>query len=84
MCGSEAKVLKWKNGDKGYVDIGTTWVYDGVCYDLWIVNEDAFDSDGNVKEDAAVLSDEDLAMYNSVIASVASGDGTKFHPADVQ
>ena len=81
VCGVESKVLKWKNGKKGYVDIGTTWVYDDICYDLWFANENAFDNDGNVKEDAAVMSDEDIAMYDSVIASVKPGDGTKFQTA---
>lgn len=82
VCGTEAKVLKWKNGDKGYVDIGTTWVYDDVCYDLWIANDNAFDDDGKVKEDAAVLSDEEIAMYDSVIASITPGDGTKFQASE--
>jgi len=83
VCGAEAKVLKWKNGDKGYVDIGTAWVTDGVCYDLWIVNEDAYDDEGNVKEDAAVLGEEDIAMYDGILASVAPGDGEKFRMANV-
>jgi len=32
-------------------------------------------------EDAAVLSDEDIAMYESVIASITPGDGTKYQPS---
>ena len=37
VCGTEARGQKVKKGDEGYVDIGTAWISDGVCYDFWIV-----------------------------------------------
>ena len=82
VCGTEARGQKVKKGDEGYVDIGTAWISEGVCYDFWIVNSKAYDDNGNVLEDAAVLSDEDIAMYESVLASITSGDGTQFQPSD--
>ena len=81
VCGAEAKVQKVKKSDEGYVDIGTTWISGGVCYELWIAGSDIYDDNGNMLEDAAVLSDEDIAMYESVIASITPGDGTKYQPS---
>lgn len=78
VSGTEATVFKYKKGDEGYIDIDTSWVYDGVMYDLWIIKADVYDDNGFVKDDAVVFTDEEQALYDSIMASVAPGDGAKY------
>lgn len=75
VCGADGTILKIKNGDKGYSDIGTSWMMDDVIYDLFINFPDAYDENGNLKKDAPVLSDDEIALYEGVMASVQPGDG---------
>lgn len=78
ICGSDAFYTKRKNGDKGYVTVDAVWVYNDVLYDIQLFNRNIFDEEGQLKEDAAELSDEDIAMFDGVIASITPGDPSEF------
>ena len=70
VLGNKAIHLQSKAGDKGYIDVSTAWLMDDVIYDVFISVLDAYDDDGNLKEDAPVLTDDDIATFDSVMSSV--------------
>ncbi len=83
VCGVDGTVLKVNNGDKGCTDISTSWMMDDVIYDLYMYNPDAYDDNGDLKKDALVLSDDDIALYESIMASVQPGDGAALQSGSI-
>lgn len=78
VCGTDGLYFKTRRGAKGFISIGTYWIYNNVIYSLGMFNPEAYDDQGNLQEDAATVTDEELAMYESALASVKPGDGTAF------
>ncbi len=79
VCGTEGIATKAKLGDKGYYYMSTAWMTDGSMYLFSISNSENYSEDtGKLEKDAVTLTDEDIAVYDGIIASVAAGDGTQF------
>lgn len=78
VCGVDANYVKHKNGDKGYVDLSVQWLYDDVIYDVYLMNQDAYDENGDVIPDTPVLSDDEIAMFEDFVKSIQPGDGNSF------
>lgn len=76
-CDSAGVLIGRKLGD-GYAFKSASWIYDDIIYGLSINNFDNYDDNGQIKEDAVALSDEDLAAFDAVLASVKPGDGAAF------
>jgi hypothetical protein len=59
--------------------MSTAWMTDGSMYLFSISNSENYSEDtGKLEKDAVTLTDEDIAVYDGIIASVAAGDGTQF------
>ena len=55
--------------DDVYYDVNATFMADGVMYDIGM-STGAWDNDGNIKEGAEQLSQDDLAAFDSFLASL--------------
>ena len=77
VCGTDGYSYK-KNNDNGCVNMYTTWLYEDNIYTLNLFNSEGYDADGGYKDDAAVISDEEAAMFEAVAASAAGGDGAAY------
>lgn len=83
ICDTDANYKKEKN-DKGYTAATTNWLYDDVVYEVYIATWDyeGIDADGtdDIKTE---LSDEDLADYEYILASIKPGDGKALQSEEV-
>jgi len=75
VCDTDGQYVKYKAKSGEYMELGTYWMQDGKIYDIGMVNQDAYDEKGNLKEDATKLTDDEIATYESIVASVQPGDG---------
>ena len=73
---NKARVVKVKN-DKGYVDVSTYCMMNGEVYNFYIERNDASDLEGNINKDAKPLEDDEMAIYDRLLASVKHGDGAE-------
>ncbi len=78
ICDTDGLYFKSKRGADGFISIGTSWLYNNVIYSLGMFNPDAYDDQGNVKEGAVTISDDEIALYETALASVKPGDGTAY------
>lgn len=69
VCDSDGVLIGKKLGD-GYAFRSASWIYDDIIYGLSINNIDNYDDNGEIKADAVALSDEDLAVFDAVLASM--------------
>ncbi len=76
VCGTDGYYYKMKN-DNSYIGLEVTWLMDDNIYDLYLSNWDNYDmeNNGELKKDAKPLSDDEIAMFESVVASAKAGDG---------
>ena len=65
---------KTKNGD-GYYGLSAGCLSDNIVYQFSYINVEAYDDQGQVKDDVEPLSDDEIAPFEKVIASVRKGDG---------
>lgn len=73
ICDSEAYYCKRK-ADNGYISADISWLYNGVVYRMTLNNYENYDENGP-KADAIAYTDEDLAAFEYLIASIKTGDG---------
>ena len=76
LLGNEAKAVKVKN-DKGYIDVSIYCMMYGQVYNFYIERNDSTDLEGRIDQDARVLEDDEMAIYDSLLASVKLGDGAQ-------
>lgn len=77
VCDSDAGYVKRPKGDEGYAVLSTSFICDNTIYEIFLTSPNAieWESNGKIRDDAPVLSDEEVAMYESVVASTQKGDG---------
>ena len=73
ICGSEAYYCKRK-ADNGFISADICWLYNDVIYRMTLNNYENYDENGP-KPDAVAYTDEDIAAFEYLIASIKSGDG---------
>ena len=78
VCDTDASYNKYTGGKDGYMEVGSYWMYDNTIYSMFLFNPSAYDDQGNVIEGAATLSDDEIKMFEDILASVQPGDGTAF------
>ena len=78
VCDTDADYNKYTGGKDGYFELGTNWMADNTIYSVFMFNQEAFDENGKIRDDAAPLTDDAIKAYEAVIASVQKGDGTAF------
>lgn len=83
VCDTDADFSRRSN-DNGIVNAGTTWLYDNVVYDISLSNWDNYGDDGKMKDDAKGCTDEALAAYEYLVASVRPGDGAAAQNTEVE
>lgn len=75
VCDTDAQYNKYKADNGEYLELGTYWMYEGKIYNIGMYNPNSYDIDGNAVQDAAKLTDDEIAAYEGVVASVQPGDG---------
>lgn len=75
VCDTDAQYNKYKADSGEYLELGTYWMYEGKIYNIGMFNPDAYGDSGEVVQDAAKLTDDEIAAYEDIIASVQPGDG---------
>ena len=79
ICDTEAGYYKNKNAAGEYALLHTAWMYNGEVYSVVLSNDDNYDPEtGNLKDDAASISDDVVAKFEDVLASIRPGDGSAF------
>ena len=63
------------SSDNGVVGLSTSFLYNGKTYLTFLDKQDVYDDEGKVKKDAPAISAEEQAAYESILASIQSGDG---------
>ena len=76
VCDTDAQYNKYKADNGEYLELGTYWMYEGKVYNIGMFNPDSYDDSGEVVQDATKLTDDEIAVYEDIIASVKPGDGT--------
>ena len=85
ICDTDANYEK-RVTDKGCTEAITYWMYDDVIYSFYLVSNDAEiedEEDENASQDTAPMSDELLAEYEYVLASIKPGDGSSLQNDEV-
>lgn len=78
VCGTDGYYFKSKN-DKGFVNMSTEWLYEDNSYYFGILYPGGYDYENEkFKEDIEPLTDDEIAMYEAVVASVKAGDGASY------
>ncbi|MBQ3428575.1 MAG: hypothetical protein IJH28_02225 [Mogibacterium sp.] len=63
------------SSDNGVVGLSTSFLYNGKSYLTFLDKQDVYDDEGKVKKDAPAISADDMKAYESILASIQSGDG---------
>ena len=78
VCGQDGAYNK-RQDEKGknLYGLSTAWVDGTTAYTIGLLRRDNWDR-GNLKEDAVALTEDEIKMYEAVVASVQKGDGDSF------
>ena len=76
MCDSTGFYNKHKiKGSDDYYGLSASCLSDKIVYQFSYINTEAYDDQGQVKDDVEPLTDDEIAAFEKVITSVRKGDG---------
>lgn len=79
VCDSDAYYTKRANeSDTGYQSASVAWMYEGSIYEMYMMNNKAYDNEGNPVEGAELMHEDMLETFEGVFATVKPGDGSAF------
>lgn len=79
VCGQDGAYNK-RQDEKGknLYGLSTAWIDGTTAYTIALIRRDNWGEGSKVKEDAVALTEDEVKMFESVIASVQKGDGDSF------
>lgn len=84
VCGTEGIYTKYSGGKDGFYELGTSWLYDDAVYQMFMYTDAAYGEDGQLTDEAVPLTDEEIASFEAVLASIQPGDGTPYQKAALE
>lgn len=77
VCDCDAEYIKRPHDKDDFSVLSTSFICDDAIYEIYLTSPNAIEwnSGGKISDSAPVLSDEEIAMYEAVLASAQKGDG---------
>ena len=83
VCDIDADLTK-TNGKSGICGEAVSWIMDDTIYTVALSGVDIYNEDGTIKDDAKACSDQDLADFDYLVASIQKGDGSSLQKLEIE